>query len=549
MDRTEGVGIAHGDGKASEPVVLSPAQRAAFDGALVAERPVALLGPMGAGRSTVLAELHRHLGGELITARELILAIEPRHPLSAEEGLYHLLDAALARSHTVLVDDFDRVAAHMCCGHFYPRTGFVDAVLTAVIGRAERDGRRLVIAAEGIASRALWELARVVRFPDFTPADYAHVCASVLGAERAAAIDFARVHQFARKLSARQLRRACESLPDGAVDTDGFVEHLRSRHLVSNVHLDEVQRVDLRDLKGVDDVLRALEANVVLPLENAEIAARFDLRPKRGVLLAGPPGTGKTTIGRALAHRLRSKFFLLDGTAIAGTPEFFERVHRIFEAAKQNAPSVIFIDDSDVVFEGGDMGLYRYLLTALDGLESESAGRVCVMMTAMDVGSLPPALVRSGRIELWLDMRLPDEAARAAILGERFSALREMVGAVDVARVAAATDGLSGADLKRLVDDGKLLYAFDVAGGAASRPVTDYFLDATEVVRAGKARYAEAEARARAQRGGPGTRPPYFDVPAVMAMRAGNLAVASKGAMEFVAMKATVAEPSAGVGM
>ena len=55
----------------------------------------------------------------------------------------------------------------------------------------------------------------------------------------------------------------------------------------------------------------------------------------------------------------------------------------------------------------------------LDGIESASAGRVCLMMTAMDVGSLPPALVRSGRIELWLETRLPDEGARIEILRDR----------------------------------------------------------------------------------------------------------------------------------
>ena len=139
-------------------------------------------------------------------------------------------------------------------------------------------------------------------------------------------------------------------------------------------------------------MLEALEAHVIMPLENAEVSQELGLKPKRGVLLAGPPGTGKTTIGRALARRLKSKFFLLDGTVISGTPDFFPRVQRIFEAAKQNAPCIIFIDDSDVIFESGnDTGLYRYLLTMLDGLESASAGRICLMMTAMDVGNLPPA--------------------------------------------------------------------------------------------------------------------------------------------------------------
>jgi SpoVK/Ycf46/Vps4 family AAA+-type ATPase len=156
---------------------------------------------------------------------------------------------------------------------------------------------------------------------------------------------------------------------------------------------------------------------------------------------------------------------------VAGTPQFFHRLHLVVEAAKQNAPAVIFIDDSDVIFEGqGDAGFYRYLLTMLDGLESESVGRVCVMMTAMDVGSMPPALVRSGRIELWLEMRLPDEAARAAILADRTAALPNAMGAVDVARLARETEGLSGADLKRLVDVAKLLFAYDLARGGGTTP-------------------------------------------------------------------------------
>jgi ATP-dependent 26S proteasome regulatory subunit len=260
--------------------------------------------------------------------------------------------------------------------------------------------------------------------------------------------------------------------------------------------------VDLYDLKGVDDVIRSLETNIIVPLENDELAAELNLKPKRGVLLAGPPGSGKTTVGRALAHRLKSKFFLLDGTFIAGTRNFYERVHDLFERAKQNAPSIIFIDDSDVLFESHEQygpGLYRYLLTLLDGLESETAGRVCVMMTVMDVGALPPALIRSGRVELWLDMRLPDEAARVAILRQHLAGLPPALGAVEVARLAAATDDFTGADLKRLVEDGKALFAYDRADAQPLKPPTEYFLAAVETVRANKQRYAEAEARARMQ--------------------------------------------------
>ncbi len=99
---------------------------------------------------------------------------------------------------------------------------------------------------------------------------------------------------------------------------------------------------------------------------------------------------------------------------IADSNNFYAEINRVFSAAKRNAPSIVFIDDADVIFEGHkEDGLYRYLLTKLDGLESASSGRVCVMITAMEPADLPAALLRSGRIELWLETRLPDESARA----------------------------------------------------------------------------------------------------------------------------------------
>ena len=146
----------------------------------------------------------------------------------------------------------------------------------------------------------------------------------------------------------------------------------------------------------------------------------------------------------------------------------------------------------------------------LDGLESASAGRVCLMMTAMDVGNLPPALVRSGRIELWLETRLPDRRRRA----RRFSPTAARIcppsiGRVDVEQLADASEGLSGADLKRVVDDGKLLFAYARSRGAAAAAGDGRTsCRAIETVRQNKEQYAAAEARARVRHP---VRPPYFD--------------------------------------
>jgi ATP-dependent 26S proteasome regulatory subunit len=185
--------------------------------------------------------------------------------------------------------------------------------------------------------------------------------------------------------------------------------------LASNVELGEVAEVDLHDLHGVDDVIRSLEANIVLPLEHGELAKELDFQPKRGVLLAGPPGTGKTTVGRALAHRLKGKF--------------------------------------------------------------------------------------------WLEMSLPDESARRAIVGQLVATLPQVLRGLDLEQLTAAAEGFTAADLKRVIDDGKALYAFDRAADQSLQPITDYFLVAIETVRANKRRYAQAEARANRP-----PRPPWFDV-------------------------------------
>jgi ATP-dependent 26S proteasome regulatory subunit len=483
---------------------LCPAQQQAFQ-QLMRLLPLgsvfALTGAVGSGRTTLLRLVHGKVGGAFLNMKDFMNALRQHNPIAIEECFEELLLDALNQHSHVIVDDLHLLSNVIGASNpLYQRRDLLAGPLTTLTNLAIEMDRKLIVAVVDSPPGPIAQRCHFAKIREFEAADYESICRLHLGSERSNRLDFAKIFRFARELNAHQLKAACQWLVafSSAMTTEDFIEYLRANRLSSNVDLGEVQAVNLHDLKGVDDVIRSLEANIIVPLENDELAAELNLKPKRGVLLAGPPGTGKTTVGRALAHRLKSKFFLLDGTFISGTHDFYERVQRLFEMAKQNAPSLLFIDDSDVLFENREVhgaGLYRYLLTLLDGLESETAACVCIMMTVMDVGWLPPALVRSGRIELWLDLPMPNEAARLAILNQHLGRLPAALTEVDVAKLAAATDDFSGADLKRLVEDGKTLFAYDKARGLPAKPATEYFVAAIDVVRANKQRYAEAEAR------------------------------------------------------
>jgi ATPase family protein associated with various cellular activities (AAA) len=494
---------------------LSPAQKTAYDGAakdLGQARLLALWAGSGLGRTTIARGLHARTGGAFLSMRHYVEKMGRVHPLAFEETFQAFVLAAFKKHRIVYVDDVHLLDAVLCCGYSYPRKEFLNAALSVIAAYVEDADKRLVLATSGRAPGPLHQRCMYHGFHQFAQEDYAFLVRAFAGEKRAQPLDFAKVHRYAPKLNAYQLRGVCLDLrEDEALETDKFIRTLRERRMTSNVDVGEVQAVPLTALRGLETLIDELEAKIILPFENDKLAADMGIRPKRGVLLVGPPGTGKTTVGRALAHRLQGKFFVIDGTFITGTRDFYARIQQVFEAAQQNAPSVIFIDDSDVIFETGkEEGLYRYLLTLLDGLESKSAGRVTVMMTAMDVAGLPPALVRSGRIELWLETRLPDAAARARIVQDHASELPTEMAGIDLAAITEATEGLTGADLKALMEDGKMLFAYDRVKNRPPRPATDYFLAAIETIRANKQRYADAEARIHAERRFVDTTPPWM---------------------------------------
>jgi ATP-dependent 26S proteasome regulatory subunit len=193
---------------------------------------------------------------------------------------------------------------------------------------------------------------------------------------------------------------------------------------------------------------------------------------------------------------------MIDGSINTEPPTaFFDQFQQIVKLAKENSPSVLFIDDADVLFGIHHVaGLVRYLLSLLDGLESESAGSVCVMMTAMDARRVPDALLRSGRVELWLETRTPDLETRGRILERWTKPGLPGKKAIDYKRLSAMTEGFTPADLRRIAADARLLYAGDLVDGRKPANATDYMVNAVQDIIDVRARMTQAIDECRAAR-------------------------------------------------
>jgi transitional endoplasmic reticulum ATPase len=463
---------------------------------------VALLGTAGLGKSLLLRRQAERHGGRVITLREMSEAAANAHPLAFQDAFVGVLKQAVDDNGFVAVDDLNYVV-NIATSLSAPRGGYTPMVLKQLLEFIAEDPRKRLLVAGSPLNQYGWffldvllERAAVVNMAPFAQEDYAVILGNILPG-RSQHIDFQVAHRYASRLQGHQLRLIGELLQeDPAPTTERFIETTNKHVLISNVSTREVEDITFDLLPGAEHIAEVLENNIILPLENRKLARDMDLKPKRGVLLYGPPGTGKTVIGRALAHRMKGKFFMIDGSFISEPPgSFFSKLLDIVADAKANAPSVLFIDDADVLFKIEHIqGVVRFLLSLLDGLESETASNVCVMMTAMDVRQIPDAVLRSGRVEVWLRTDYPDEELRARILERYLGKEKNLPDAerIDFAAVAQATEGFTQADLRRLAGDAKSLYASDVVHKRRSVTGGEYLRRAVQAIIEVRGRMAES---------------------------------------------------------
>jgi len=480
---------------------LTPVQKTALEelqNTLKVAPIVGFVGLPGRGRTQILHHLLAQQPGAIFTTADMFSAIAGKRAENFDADIGVLLLDALKNNPLLVLDDVDFFTIPGSNSSIRP--GFVRTIMHALKAEATRLGHRLVIVGHVPES---WETpvqqfgvqAAMVSMATFQADDYRVVIENKFGCDIAENIDFDSVYRFSAHLNAYQLVLSFEACIQAAdCTTEAVIRRLRDNVMVSNTRIEEVEDINMEGLSGHEEIIESLKTNIVIPMENRDLARKLGLKPKRGVLLFGPPGTGKTSIGRALAHQMKGKFFLIDGSFVSEPPEaFFYKLEHVVREAKENAPSVLFIDDADVLFQINHLaGLPRYLLSMLDGIESETSSGVCVVMTAMDVRPLPEALLRSGRIELWLETRRPATDNRANIL-RRWTLVEgsEIFSDVDFELIAEQTQGFTPADLRRLASDSKALLAADMVAGRQLQNGTVYFENAIQTMVNTRNRMAE----------------------------------------------------------
>ncbi|MGI9027709.1 MAG: ATP-dependent zinc metalloprotease FtsH [Candidatus Saccharimonadales bacterium] len=245
----------------------------------------------------------------------------------------------------------------------------------------------------------------------------------------------------------------------------------------------EKEKVTFANIAGSDEAKQDLEEVV----EFLKFPKKFDAvgaRIPKGVLLVGPPGTGKTMLARAVAGEADTPFFSISGSEFV---EMFvgvgaSRVRDLFAKAKKNAPCIIFVDEIDAVGRkrGSGMGgghdereqTLNQILVEMDGFEQ---GQNVIVLAATNRGDvLDPALLRPGRFDRRVHIGLPDRRDREAILKVHLK--KKPVGkSVDIASLAAKTAGSSGADLANIANEAAILAARRNSKEITNQIITDAF--------------------------------------------------------------------------
>jgi len=248
--------------------------------------------------------------------------------------------------------------------------------------------------------------------------------------------------------------RVVSASPKGLVHIDANTEiELRAEFEAPR---DGRGTVNYDDVGGMEETIKALREMVELPLRYPELFTRLGVDPPKGVLLHGPPGTGKTRLAQAVANESDAEFFTINGPEIMGSAygESEKRLREVFEEAERAQPAIIFIDEIDSiapkrqnVHGEAEKRLVAQLLTLMDGLQARA--NLVVIAATNRPDAIDEALRRPGRFDREIVIGVPDESGRREVLAIHTRGMPLGEG-VDLRELARSTHGFVGADLAAL---------------------------------------------------------------------------------------------------
>ena len=217
-----------------------------------------------------------------------------------------------------------------------------------------------------------------------------------------------------------------------------------------------IKQFSYEDIGGLKDELLRLRETIALPLRHPELFQTLGIEATKGILLYGPPGTGKTLIAKAVASESNAHFIHIAGPEVISKyyGESEQRLREVFEEAKENAPTIIFIDELDSIAPRREevtgeveRRVVAQLLTMMDGLEER--GQVVVIGATNRVDAIDAALRRPGRFDREIEIGVPSEPDRIEIL-KIHSRGMPLAEDVSLESIAQQTHGFVGADLAAL---------------------------------------------------------------------------------------------------
>jgi transitional endoplasmic reticulum ATPase len=363
--------------------------------------------------------------------------------------LLTLLDGMEPRQNTVVIAATNRPEA---LDEALRRPGRFDREI--VVGVPDQPGRREIL---GIHTRGM-PLAPDVNLDDLARRTYGFVGADIAALTREAALEA--VRRIMPKLNLAETTIPAEILDALSVELRDFENALkRVQPSAMREVMVEAPQIRWDDVGGLDAARDRLREGVELPLKHPDAFRRLGIRPAKGFLLYGPPGTGKTLLAKAAAREAEANFIATKSSDLLSKwyGESEQQIARLFNRARQVAPTIIFIDELDslVPMRGGGLGepqvterVVNTILSEMDGLEELQ--NVVVIGATNRPTLIDPALLRPGRFDELIYVGPPDTAGRRRILAIHTRGM-PLADDVDLEKIAQRTERFTGADLEDLV--------------------------------------------------------------------------------------------------